>query len=711
MARDLMPKSGIMMPHVVVTRDAAVVGVSTVDGFAGAIDLTDKYLQKTDASATYQTKAEGASKTYVLDSIQPIMEGALFKADPFVDNNIPFRSAGANGVESVDMIKVTPENSIKLGSYESSVQGVEIHSAGRVVVVDKNDAGVETKYPVYSKRFRPEIEDLPFAAIGSYVKDSKGRTIGVNRTGINSDIKQFTQKVTFQQPVTIADGVGDYDAVTKAWVERNSVTPSYDKVGSFAEGGTATANTSALLYNNMYYSPISGTLTVPPSSSPDGDWVCVGYLSAYSVDDPRNYGAKPNIATYDSSDALALWRDSIITRKRKTAYPTGREDPNMFNLGGAVFDMSQGAYYISRSFTIDNCLNFTVMNPSLIAIGSFPDTDAVLDFRKLSGTRPIENIVVFNPNIDANWKAASSIRITGDFLKVTVWGGLLTRYLQHGVKMQPNGSSPHELNMGKTHIFQQPDWRDPFPSHVTEGVGLDIDCYDNNFSDIIIGSQYKDVMILRKGANAFSNCHFYPDQDTDSTKGRVVIMSNADQFSNCYFDGCLIESNSDGARFTINACNWLVPPHGVAINLISNPYQVKVTQCRFRNTTGTTMNDSVIKMKTLAEGRVSRPDIRNNYTENCTAISTSGSEYFTLTSTESARVVTRDIPDQFQPATSVIIQEHAVNTNDDTWLLKARLISTSQVRMRPYNMNVGWSTTATYTGPVILTYNIENDYQ
>lgn len=214
MSRELMPKSGIMMPHVVVNRDAAVVGVSTVDGVAGAIDLTDKYLQKTDAAATYQTKTEGASKTYVLDSIQPIMEGALFKADPFVDNNIPFRSAGSNGVESVDMIKVTPENSIKLGSYESSVQGVEIHSAGRVVVVDKNDSGVETKYPVYSKRFRPEIEDLPFAAIGSYVKDSQGRTIGVNRTGINSDIKQFTQKVTFQQPVTIADGVGDYDAVT-----------------------------------------------------------------------------------------------------------------------------------------------------------------------------------------------------------------------------------------------------------------------------------------------------------------------------------------------------------------------------------------------------------------------------------------------------------------------------------------------------------------
>lgn len=214
MARELMPKSGIMMPHVVVTRDAAVVGVSTVDGQAGAIDLTGKYLQKTDAAATYQTKTEGASKDFVLDSIQPIMSGALFREDPWVVNDTPFRSTGANGVESVDMMKVTTDNSIKIGSYASSVQGVEIHSAGRLQVVDQNDSGVETKYPVYSKRYRPEIDDLPFAAIGSYVKDSKGRTIGVTRTGINSDIKQLTQKVTFTQPVTVPDAVGDYDAVT-----------------------------------------------------------------------------------------------------------------------------------------------------------------------------------------------------------------------------------------------------------------------------------------------------------------------------------------------------------------------------------------------------------------------------------------------------------------------------------------------------------------
>ena len=37
---------------------------------------------------------------------------------------------------------------------------------------------------------------------------------GIDVNGVNSDIKTFTQKVTFQQPVTVADAVGDYDAVT-----------------------------------------------------------------------------------------------------------------------------------------------------------------------------------------------------------------------------------------------------------------------------------------------------------------------------------------------------------------------------------------------------------------------------------------------------------------------------------------------------------------
>lgn len=45
MSRNLMPKSGAMAPYIVVNRDAAVAGVFSVDGEAGAVVLTSKYLQ------------------------------------------------------------------------------------------------------------------------------------------------------------------------------------------------------------------------------------------------------------------------------------------------------------------------------------------------------------------------------------------------------------------------------------------------------------------------------------------------------------------------------------------------------------------------------------------------------------------------------------------------------------------------------------------
>lgn len=56
MSRNLMPKSGAMAPYIVVNRDAAVAGVFSVDGEAGAVVLTSKYLQiskyTTDKAAT-----------------------------------------------------------------------------------------------------------------------------------------------------------------------------------------------------------------------------------------------------------------------------------------------------------------------------------------------------------------------------------------------------------------------------------------------------------------------------------------------------------------------------------------------------------------------------------------------------------------------------------------------------------------------------------
>ncbi len=337
MSRELMPKSGIMMPHVVVTRDAAVVGVSTVDGQAGAVDLTGKYLQKTDAAATYQTKAEGASKDFVLDSIQPIMSGALFRADPWVVNDTPFRSTGANGVESVDMMKVTPDNSIKIGSYASSVQGVEIHSAGRLQVVDQNDSGVETKYPVYSKRYRPEIEDLPFAAIGSYVKDSKGRTVGVTRTGINSDIKQLTQKVTFTQPVTVPDAVGDYDAVTLRQLRNSgggSGGPTMSGISNFGIGDFHLRDSRAFI---PAFEVVSDGQLLNRADYPDL-WAYAQLLSP--IEDSLWLSDKFQRGRYSKGDGSTTFRvpDRNGVQEGSIRALYGRGDGGSSTTNGAIFD-------------------------------------------------------------------------------------------------------------------------------------------------------------------------------------------------------------------------------------------------------------------------------------------------------------------------------------------------------------------------------------
>lgn len=382
MSRELMPKSGIMMPHVVVTRDAAVVGVSTVDGQAGAVNLTDKYLQKTDAAATYQTKVEGASKDFVLDSIQPIMSGALFRADPWVVNDTPFRSTGANGVESVDMMKVTPDNSIKIGSYASSVQGVEIHSAGRLQVVDQNDSGVETKYPVYSKRYRPEIEDLPFAAIGSYVKDSKGRTVGVTRTGINSDIKQLTQKVTFTQPVTVPDAVGDYDAVTLRQLRNSgggSGGPTMSGISNFGIGDFRLVDSRAFIQSNDITSdgqllnradwPELWAYAQMLSPIADADWLA----------DPQKrgrYSLGNGTTTFRVPDRNGVQAGSIQGL-------FGRGDGGTSSEDGKVYDAA--APNISGSIATD--LNETAWFPWSSPAGVFTVTgDATQTFKPNSGT-------------------------------------------------------------------------------------------------------------------------------------------------------------------------------------------------------------------------------------------------------------------------------------------------------------------------------------
>lgn len=435
MSRELMPKSGIMMPHVVVTRDAAVVGVSTVDGQAGAINLTGKYLQKTDAADTYQTKTEGASKDYVLDSIQPLMSGALFRADPWVVNDTPFRSTGANGVESVDMMKVTPDNSIKIGSYASSVQGVEIHSAGRLQVVDQNDSGVETKYPVYSKRYRPEIEDLPFAAIGSYVKDSKGRTIGVTRTGINSDIKQLTQKVTFTQPVTVPDAVGDYDAVTLRQLRNSgggSGGPTMSGISNFGIGDFHLRDSRAFI---PAFEVVSDGQLLERSDYPDL-WAYAQLLTPISdsewlanVENRGKYSTGDGSTTFRVPDRNGVQSESIAglfgrgdsgnsSNNGKVSYAAIPNIVGSFRTAGAAAYFENGSGVSGAFVPLESGYPYAASTPASGAVENYPRRVDI----NAAQSDPVYSRGVSNDVIPRNFTGVWTIRAHGGFVAAnTSW--------------------------------------------------------------------------------------------------------------------------------------------------------------------------------------------------------------------------------------------------------------------------------------------------
>lgn len=192
MARELMPKSGIMIPCVVTSMEPIISGVASIDGKTGSITLSDTYLSKTECEKTYLKRSETFLKKEIDDKINPISQRALYKDDPFINNSTPIRSKGGNGIDSVDMIKVSPDNKIVLGDNKSGLQGTVIHSTGNLKVVDKDDAGRDRESTIYSSINRPSLSDLPFASIGDYQVDGKGNTIGVNKTGVNSDIKKMT---------------------------------------------------------------------------------------------------------------------------------------------------------------------------------------------------------------------------------------------------------------------------------------------------------------------------------------------------------------------------------------------------------------------------------------------------------------------------------------------------------------------------------------
>ena len=130
-------------------------------------------------------------------NLTPATIGAIAKAGGIMDGNLVLN----NGI-SLRRIKddSSQVNMVSRSGSDSSVFGDHF---ARTVIASSSVPYLSTPsgdYLFYAENNKPTP-----AAIGA---------AAVTTDGVNSDLKTFTQKATFQQPVTIPDAVGDYDAVT-----------------------------------------------------------------------------------------------------------------------------------------------------------------------------------------------------------------------------------------------------------------------------------------------------------------------------------------------------------------------------------------------------------------------------------------------------------------------------------------------------------------
>ena len=130
-------------------------------------------------------------------NITPAVIGAVSTSGDLMKGNLVLN----NGI-SLRRIKddSSQVNMVSRSGSDSSVFGDHF---ARTVIASSNVPYLSTPsgdYLFYAENNKPTP-----AAIGA---------AGVTSEGVNSDLKTLTQKVTFQQPVTVPDAVGDYDAVT-----------------------------------------------------------------------------------------------------------------------------------------------------------------------------------------------------------------------------------------------------------------------------------------------------------------------------------------------------------------------------------------------------------------------------------------------------------------------------------------------------------------
>ena len=345
---------------------------------------------------------------------------------------------------------------------------------------------------------------------------------------------------------------------------------------------------------------------------------------------PSAWGARAD----GTDDSTAI--NTMITYFKSTL-PAPPANKN-YDAKGKGLDFSGRTYNLAETVDFSGIDNLSIYNPSFVALPGFVGTELV-KFNSLDPTWYVENTTLWNPYFDCDWNVDFGFD-AADFLNLKVMGGKITHYRKKGFRTRRINVGPHEINMVGTFLFQRED-NETYPVDVTEGEAFEIGNYDNNFTNVVIGYQKKWAGTLASGANTFTNCHFYSGTVSWPESG-LRSLDTADDFVGCYFDYTpLILKN----RSTVDDCSFVISPtRDYAIDLDTiDPFLIKIVNNRFRKESGPSV--AAIKMKTIAQGRLTRPDIYDNKADGCTVIQTRGGHEANITSS----TTTFTVPDQYLP--------------------------------------------------------------